>query len=190
MSKAFTVKMAVRAPGSLHVECLNMAGDILGEANLSSEATLEDVVDTLKPKLELPLPFARVDLYVSASIVIDRKQLARSHEQFIISADCFNYCRKYLAAMAKKAFFPGSKHFDEGWTPWAAADVDLAEVEPILESLGASTQAETVRVMQVLGHLTSCAETWKLLNLNVSVPVHYTTSRTMIFVGSCYTFQF
>ena len=149
----------------LAVQCLSMAGEPQCEAFLALDSTLEEVVDDLKPKLGFPKAY--FDMYVRGEIVVDREQLAitRSQDQITMSADSFGPCRKFLAAMSKRAFHPKSEHLDAGWTQEKALDVDHAEIAPFLESLGVSSYEEAVKFMRVFGRLTSDAETWLQFHL-------------------------
>ena len=149
----------------LAVQCLSMAGEPQCEAFLALDSTLEDVVDDLKPKLGFPKAY--FDMYVRGEIVVDREQLAitRSQDQITMSADSFGPCRKFLAAMSKRAFHRDSKHLDVSWRLQKARDVDHKEVAPFLEEKGVSRREEAVRLMRVVGRLASDAETWNMLNL-------------------------
>ena len=162
MSRARTVNTVVR-DGRLQGECFSLAGDKLCEVSLAEDSTLEDVVEALKPKLGLPKAY--FEIYVYGEIIVDRHQLAREHGQFTVSPDCFGPCRKYLAAMSKRAFYPQSEHFDVTWTQRSALDVDQSDVTPFLQSLGVSNRIEAVRVMQVLERLTSPSEQYQIFNL-------------------------
>ena len=74
-------------------------------------------------------------MYVRGEIVVDGEQLAitRSQDQITMSADSFGPCRKFLAAMSKRAFDPKSEHLDVSWRLQKAPDVDHTEVAPFLK---------------------------------------------------------
>ena len=163
MSKVLTIRTALSDDGRLDVECASMAGGRLCAASLPHKSTVEDVVEALKPQLGLPKAY--FDVYVAGEIILDRCQLACSHKELIISEDSLGPPRKFLAALSKKAFDPNSHHFDQKWTERTAPDVDQAEVARFLEDLGLSSHEEAVRLMRVLGCLTSIAESWNMFNL-------------------------
>ena len=172
MSKVFNVHVTHK-DGHLDMKVFSLGGEFCS-ADLPGESTLQDTVDALKPQLGCPK--VNFDIFVENELVVDPLQPAPLTEQFTMNEDSFQFmmkedsfgpCRKFLAALSKKAFLPESEHFDVKWTQKEQPDVDQEEVAPFLERLGSSNREEDVRFMRVFGRLTCAAESWECFNLQL-----------------------
>ena len=161
-----------RHEAGLHVKFENLAGKTVCEVSLASGSTLEDLESRLKA--DLGIRTTQVDggtvddeafhIFAHPSHeLLEKGERADAHAQLTFSRDMFVAARKFLAAMAVKAFSPTSPAFDAKWTLRQAEYVTWAEVEPFLGSFELSDLAKA-KFLRVFQSLTVQGEAWYMFN--------------------------
>ena len=93
----------------------------------------------------------------------------RMGQEFKILMARFPDVGKFLWAMSREAFLPGSRHFEGN--NWKAQRVDEVETRRLVQAALRDTTAEfgvenECRFLKVFGYLTVVGEAWNLLDLN------------------------